>query len=58
MGLIVGEDTLKAGHGGDCKLFCVTGLREKAIAVGQGDAPADEIAKIEKQVAEWKSAKK
>jgi hypothetical protein len=31
---------------------------EKAIAVGQGDAPADEIAKIEKQVAEWKSAKK
>jgi len=31
---------------------------EKAIAVGKNDAPADEIAKIEKQVAEWKKAKK
>jgi hypothetical protein len=31
---------------------------EKAIAVGKTDAPADEIAKIEKQVAEWKNAKK
>jgi hypothetical protein len=31
---------------------------EKAIAVGKTDAPADEIAKIEKQVAEWKKAKK
>lgn len=31
---------------------------EKAIAVGKQDAPADEIAKIEKQVAEWKKAKK
>jgi hypothetical protein len=31
---------------------------EKAIAVGKADAPADEIAKIEKQVAEWKKAKK
>ena len=31
---------------------------EKAIAVGKKDAPADEIAKIEKQVAEWKKAKK
>jgi hypothetical protein len=30
---------------------------EKAIAVGKTDAPADEIAKIEKQVAEWKKAK-
>ena len=31
---------------------------EKAIAVGKADAPADELAKIEKQVAEWKKAKK
>ena len=33
---------------------------EKAIAVGKaaGDTPAEEIAKIEKQVAEWKKAKK
>ena len=31
---------------------------EKSIAVGKQDAPADEIAKIEKQVAEWKKAKK
>lgn len=31
---------------------------EKAIAAGKTDAPADEIAKIEKQVAEWKKAKK
>ncbi len=31
---------------------------EKAIAVGKTDAPADEIAKIEKQVAEWKKTKK
>jgi hypothetical protein len=31
---------------------------EKAIAVGKTDAPAEEIAKIEKQVAEWKKAKK
>jgi len=33
---------------------------EKAIAVGKaaGDTPADEIAKIEKQVEEWKKAKK
>ena len=31
---------------------------EKAIAVGKADAPPDEIAKIEKQVAEWKKAKK
>ncbi len=31
---------------------------EKAIAVGKQDAPADEIAKIEKQVAECKKAKK
>ncbi len=31
---------------------------EKAIAVGKNDAPAEEIAKIEKQVAEWKKAKK
>jgi hypothetical protein len=32
---------------------------EKAVAVGKkDDAPADEIAKIEKQVAEWKKAKK
>lgn len=31
---------------------------EKAIAVGKTDGPADEIAKIEKQVAEWKNAKK
>jgi hypothetical protein len=31
---------------------------EKAIAVGKTDAPAEEIAKIEKQVAEWKVAKK
>ena len=33
---------------------------EKAIAVGKADAdtPAEEIAKIEKQVAEWKKAKK
>ena len=31
---------------------------EKAIAVGKTDAPADEIAKIEKQVAEWKKVKK
>ena len=33
---------------------------EKAIAVGKKDTdtPADEIAKIEKQVAEWKKAKK
>lgn len=30
---------------------------EKAIAVGKTDAPADEIAKIEKQVAEWKAKK-
>ena len=30
---------------------------EKSIAVGKQDAPADEIAKIEKQVAEWKKAK-
>jgi hypothetical protein len=30
---------------------------EKAIAAGKTDAPADEIAKIEKQVAEWKKAK-
>jgi hypothetical protein len=31
---------------------------EKAIAAGKTDAPPDEIAKIEKQVAEWKKAKK
>lgn len=31
---------------------------EKAVVVGKNDAPADEIAKIEKQIAEWKSAKK
>jgi hypothetical protein len=31
---------------------------EKAIAVGKTDAPADELAKIEKQIAEWKKAKK
>ncbi len=31
---------------------------EKAIAVGKTDGPPDEIAKIEKQVAEWKKAKK
>ena len=31
---------------------------EKAIAVGKTSAPADEVAKIEKQVAEWKKAKK
>jgi len=31
---------------------------EKAIAVGKTGAPADEVAKIEKQVAEWKNAKK
>jgi hypothetical protein len=33
-------------------------VAEKAIAVGKTDAPAEEIAKIEKQVAEWKKAKK
>lgn len=31
---------------------------EKAIAVGKADAPPEEIAKIETQVAEWKKAKK
>ena len=30
---------------------------ERAIAVGKKDAPADEITKIEKQVAEWKAKK-
>jgi hypothetical protein len=30
---------------------------EKAIAVGKTDGPPDEIAKIEKQVAEWKAKK-
>jgi hypothetical protein len=30
---------------------------EKAIAAGKADAPAEEIAKMEKRIAEWKAIK-
>ena len=30
---------------------------EKAIATGKDDAPAEEIAKMEKRIAEWKAIK-